>query len=69
MRINEFEMRELSEIEAAQIAGGGCQMGLHCNCPNSSAYPSDDRTLLFTTDCSGGLYITLIVPLAPGRTI
>jgi hypothetical protein len=62
---NGFEMRELSEIEIFQIAGGGCPMGPGCNCPGSSSEPSEDGTLLFTTDCSGTINITHIVPMAP----
>lgn len=70
MRINGFEMRELSETEVFQIAGGGCQMGPSCNCPGSSVDGvSDDGTLLFTTDCSGTInithIITHIVPMTP----
>jgi hypothetical protein len=47
MRTDGFEMRELSEIEFFQIAGG-CDAGTGCPCKGSSAYPSDDGTLLRT---------------------
>jgi hypothetical protein len=61
-------VRELSAMELDQVSGG-CGMGPGCNCSGSSAYPSDDGTLLFSEACDGTLYITHIGPPSPVRMI